>query len=1027
MSDKQHNVIPDDLLRAFTDEETEVWIPAAIEIGRRGAQAEAFLRDKLTRTDELYAWRHAFCALAAYLDECRPGSDVRLKLGLTDERGTEPLKATVQRWLVDILLIGLKPRDPSLAELRSELPAAALWIEENTEQLRLRRTRLDQNEKTPAEYKQRELDVLDRGLKLWEADETRLSQIEQYKAETVKKGQQKVRDARGELALALRPDEWVFASFVAGATPALLDYLEIPLALFVSTVAWLARTHDRIGLVKSLPRLLRASCEQAGADAAVLDALIRELVKLLPSADSEPVHWVEYTDALQALIVRRGLDAELALPMRLKDCLEPTELRDAYAAWAEGQTERSAITLARTAAAQFCKETLWREKREQERLALAVFAMVLRKPGNGCSEWATFTLAHRIQVVREQIKEWEKHQKILRCLTRLLQILIRQEFEAAPPGSDVSGLCRRQIYVIQPLVAAWNLRGDIYKRLAAIAARPLCRVYELCASKGKGKEKELDAYRRLLYAVLYALPEKTLLKAISRYAAGTPVAAHLRAVHDFVKAGEHEALKTAFTEYVRQIWTGHGAEPDRHPAWQLVARLCRWDSNRGLSLLNEDGSSALKEQLRWMIDVFQDWRVEAEAGHPEGKSSSFKHELSSESAARTNRVVQQFESLLGRIAAHERAIRDVNDDPDSIVAALRRNLDDIRELQALCRERLPFVERELVGAELDRYHAELVRRLAHITGIVDGEDEKEAARTVHEERPAVPESDRRLIVNWMLGRHMLRELAPPENRILRRLLSPRWVACWIALPFLLTGLIRVVCAVVCHMRGCPDWPAIVWGWPFIVVVFANLLLLLRYHRRPGRLPGGLSRASLLLPQMVGTLFLGIMQSFSADETWTAGFLGHPLIRWANIGIFLGGAYFFVRYVMMKGQNPRVPADTPEEQKRARDKILGRRAKSVLALGLWQSFAIITLFALLKGPVMSSAHRANLIGQEGAVEELDPLSRDVQEWLVPNVIELGPKDTHSVRLVIFPWAMLTWTVQLFFFGAIFERIMSKDDG
>jgi len=43
--------------------------------------------------------------------------------------------------------------------------------------------------------------------------------------------------------------------------------------------------------------------------------------------------------------------------------------------------------------------------------------------------------------------------------------------------------------------------------------------------------------------------------------------------------------------------------------------------------------------------------------------------------------------------------------------------------------------------------------------------------------------------------------------------------------------------------------------------------------------------------------------------------------------------------------------------------------------------------------------------------------------LPNMIQLGSKESF-ISFLIFPWAILTWTVQLFFFGAIFERIMNR---
>ena len=175
---------------------------------------------------------------------------------------------------------------------------------------------------------------------------------------------------------------------------------------------------------------------------------------------------------------------------------------------------------------------------------------------------------------------------------------------------------------------------------------------------------------------------------------------------------------------------------------------------------------------------------------------------------------------------------------------------------------------------------------------------------------------------------------------------------------------------------------------------------------------------------MGALFFGIMQTFNADESWTQAFMGNPLIRALNLVLFLGASYFFVRHVMLKDQRPRV--QPPENENRNR--LLRQRALSILALGHWQAFGIISLFSMLKGPAMSHSSRAGLIpdssimGASGVqfLQQSDSLAAGLGA-LIPHGIQMG--FAGMLTLVVYPWAILTWTVQIFFFSAIFERIMN----
>ena len=156
--------------------------------------------------------------------------------------------------------------------------------------------------------------------------------------------------------------------------------------------------------------------------------------------------------------------------------------------------------------------------------------------------------------------------------------------------------------------------------------------------------------------------------------------------------------------------------------------------------------------------------------------------------------------------------------------------------------------------------------------------------------------DTQAVANWMLGRYMLSELAPAENRVIKWLLNWKWVLAWICMPFAASAVLN---------RFIPNsgyaWLPVI---PFLLVPIIQVLLLIFYYRSPAKLPGGISSASLLLPQLVGALFLGIHEFFWSSDKLAIGVLEEPLVRVLNIAIFTAASFFFVKTVFLRGQNPK---------------------------------------------------------------------------------------------------------------------------
>lgn len=1000
MANSAFEGIPAEWVRDFRDEDTRTWVAAATRIGHMGHAATAFLESQLSERDSIHARRHAFCCLAAYLDGLRPGQDLRFDLGFAKRAERVPVRAELRRWMIDIMLVDLEQRHPRLDLLKQVLPSFEERIAENMAALEARRETITGNSKMPADAKARELAVIEEELGLWKGERTEFSSFEAFYERTRKRGRKKL-TREEKLAKALRGNEWVFASFMAGATPGLLAYLGIPLDLLVQTLARLTLDFDnKIALVKNIPRVLLRFPRERVEDREHLGGLVEALVKRLPQPGGEPAHWVEYLGALRDLSTADDIGFRIA----------PDSLHSAYTKWRAARDpevkEEWAIRAVREAERQFCPDTPWREKSVAEWTALPIFYEIMQNPGKGCEKWRRFDLEHRLKLARQCVADWQdKNPCLLITLVRLLKLLLNKELRTI--GADKSPLrtCRRQINWIRPLVAAWNLRGTVNKDVATIATRVLCRAYDYAQEHNR-----ITDYRCLLYTVLYALPEESILREMTKYAQTAAVRKHLRLVCTFIKTDEDDTTRKhkTFNAFRDAVW----GNDDKGGILGMVRCLGRANKTQPL----QDDADNI---LRWMIEQRVEQELTSSVDIPTRPSPGYRHELQHEIKTRSDVAKQEIVSLVNRLVTLEREVMDIGDNPNAVVRAMREASNTLRELLQKSRAALPLLERELVGHAIGAECELLAKRLGVLGRVFDGEDEKEAERVAkgNGETVTTP-GDRNIVIRWMLRRFMLRELAPEANRVLQSLLSWRFVGWWMAAPFILCIAMRGLIAALERSWQLPygsllDSYAWLWGMPFVLIVAANAFLLGKYWKLKHRLPGGISRTSFLLPQMIGALFLGIMESFAADETWAMGFKGSRAIWLLNLVIFLAASYFFVRYVMLRDQERSGGAE--------RNRKLKRRAWDVLAIGHWQAFALITLFALLQGNIMGDANRANLDGSS-----FDAFS-DLAGGALPHIIEIRPPSLAGcgwLCLKVYPWAILAWTVRLFFFSAIFERIMNR---
>lgn len=967
-------VIDERLKTAFRDEDVAVFVRAAFDIGQCGPDAVPFLDEKLGQTENHHEHRHAWTAAAALLHALRSGSDadpvVNAKLGFWTRRRTsdEPQEIRLREWAKDrlerLVLEGLKQSDLQVEDLESWGGFKRIR-EEETDRLRQRIDSL------PADKKARAVESLQRSVDLWNDPSSTLSELKKSDV--------------------LPQDYWVVGSFVAGMTPGLVRDLGMPLSLFMRGMLELAAAGgDAIGLVASLPYMLARVDREDEDEVEDLKTALQVLLDHFPSHRGRVMHWVELVVQLQRVVPDFGAEHAKTIFSAIEDEL-PEGLAALFTRWSVDRDEDSSSRLVRACEDAFVGEDRWIERSESERLALAVYCLVLRFPSDAAKRWKRFSLDHRIRIGWKAMERWRSdNSEILTTVVRLLKVLLHQQLDRAG-AINTARLCHKQLYWILPLISDWNLRGTINKDLATIASRALSRCHDYC----ERKPAEQETYVQLAYTLFYALPEAELLREIALYARNPVVKGHFSRFSDTkVHAAERYG---AFVDSLHADSSlEHGLDTRR-----LMKELGRSSASRGCKL-----SDVSVYTLTSLLGIRERWVLVREAGHPESISKSFVKELEREIRSRTTPILASFENVVGEIAHLEDQVAEIGGNAEDTLNAYRRLMDRLRVLEKLCTDHLPKPEREVVGHALTQYIDRERDALQPLAAIIDQEDEAQATEALSAEHRTI----RGLVVRWMLDRYMLRELLASRSP-LRLFLKPHWVLAWILLPYLFSGLLRTFLG----SRGLSDLDWLT-GVPFLSVPFVSLLVIFVHIRCKSCLGSEYPGVSLLIPQFIGTLFLGVMQSITADETWSLGFLANPLVRLIRISVFLFGSYFFVRYVMLGRQSPEPTSSAGTAEPRC---ILRERAMGLLSLGLWQAFGLVTLFMILYGGVMGSATRADL---PGAAETLDWLSTLVGDF-VPHTIHVGSKD-GILAFVLYPWPILSWTVELFFFSAIFERIMSS---
>lgn len=1015
----------DALFLAFCDEDTTTWTAAARAIGKRALhdeKAAALIARWLERGEDdedlnIHRFRHACCALASYLSE-ESADRARFEDAIAREVRVPLLEAIFGS-------LALEGRVAELAAVPELSAAFEIWKKDEAEKLgalveKLRATGNTRGE----EYNQRRLDIL-RALS---------------PASAIPK---EFRPDLGSRFHDLSP--WALASYFAGvgSSRALLGLPFEPMVKGLLAIA-LERKSAGLPLVLNLPQVFSA------VRAELPDEPWQRALTVLENSTSvdwaaDRLHYNEYIENLAAISTRKSFlqlwTNGLELPGWLKD--ELAAIIELAKDGGSQAARRSGILLRRITREYFSDDWRWEELDEGARFSLNVYTLLLLggvrallpasargEAGSGSGPAAgaqkkvrELRLVHRVAIVLEGIKSASKaRDQVLPALVRGLKILLGAELNLHRNKPDLGEILRRQVAIVQPLIAEWQLPGTLRKDLATI----VCRVLE------EALRSDRTVFVDLLFTILFALPDQVIFRELLEYSTDERLASLIRAIVEVIEQAGGDHALTLYAGVVEQL--SRIAAETREEKWvrhlnALVRRLARVGE---LGDSSAPELSAVETALMRLLDfgcrATNAWDAASIVKSSDKKGERWAEKealakLEQEARARFDRFqrvlddVELLEADCLPEAGRPHASKD-------LVRRWRRLLASLDELLVLCARELPYLEREICARLLKSRIAHLEERLHSLVRVLEREDETIAVSMIQQHivktslhsgpsLPASPASkiakaqartisqDAVLIEEWMLERYMIRELAGVMKlRVLGLITSPLFVGIWLALPFLTSALL--------HHLGIFAWR----GVPFAVITVCNAILLLGYflEARSARSISS-STGRFLLPQITAALFLGLNEVLSTDEAWSLAVFEYPWVRTFTVTAFLAAGFFFTREVLLK------------DQLRTAMKKKTRRAASVMALVLWQSFVLVGFFGVLGGRLMGQ--RAEITAVELA--KLPPR-------FLPHEVDLGemflaPVDSSllfppEAPFRIFPWAMLTWTVQVFFFSAVFERIMQR---
>jgi len=430
--------------------------------------------------------------------------------------------------------------------------------------------------------------------------------------------------------------------------------------------------------------------------------------------------------------------------------------------------------------------------------------------------------------------------------------------------------------------------------------------------------------------------------------------------------------------------------------------------------------------------------------------------------------ISDLDSYTNILSENSQIINDSGRGVKEVINALKVSLKHLRILRKESVYLFPKIMAWPIIEALERKIGQMDHVVDRMVAIFETENEAEAKKELNSIQ--IAPRMRRNIVEWMKNRFMYEELldltiskSTSEDRTTKflKFIMNGGSLLLIFFPYF---LVTVFNAIFGEQSALPSKNIIYSYLPFIVGILVNVCIVLYYHISRVKILESVTRNQILTPNILGAIFIAGFQLFVTDEAWGQGFLAHPIIQLVLVIGLVTMSYYLVRNNIIGDQEP-IKADAKSTLKKnttvllskkddqakekfknvfsnlrgwnivsflaskkgdqAKDKsknmILNRRAWNIVSLGLWQTYVFVALFSMMTSAVMGGESRVDFYDSAQYIPQFD---YGVGKWAPSTWIYLDNVFGADLDIHILPYAILVWSVEVYFLGAILQTLLQR---
>jgi len=441
--------------------------------------------------------------------------------------------------------------------------------------------------------------------------------------------------------------------------------------------------------------------------------------------------------------------------------------------------------------------------------------------------------------------------------------------------------------------------------------------------------------------------------------------------------------------------------------------------------------------------VFEKVRLTREQKDFIGRIVSGKNKISSylgKEVIDIHQKISELDSYTNILAENSQILNDSGQEIRNVIRALKVSLKHLRILR---KESVQLFPRILVWPILES----IEKKIRQMDIIVDKmvkifETENEAEAKKELESSQITSRMKSNIVEWMKKRFMYEELldlaiskSTSEDKTTKflKFIMKGGSLLLIFFPYFLVTIFNIFSG---EQSTLPSQNIIHSYLPFIVGILINVCIILYYHISRVKILESVSRNQILTPNILGAIFIAGFQLFVTDEAWGQGFLAHPIIQLVLIIGLVAMSYYLVRNNIIGDQEPiKAEAKNPfkknttvvlskkddQTKDKSKNMILNRRAWNIVSLGLWQTYVFVALFSMMTSAVMGGESRVNFNVSARHIPQFDYY---IGKWAPSTWIYISNVFGKDLDIHILPYAILVWSVEVYFLGAILQTLLQR---